>query len=52
MRPASPNVAAITPPSNTPSTDPTDAEAKNAASTAPRSRDGKWLAITAAPTEP
>jgi len=40
------------PPSSTPSTEPTDADAKNAAISAPRSRAGKWLAISAAPTEP
>ena len=47
-----PQRAAITPPSITPSTEPTDAEAKNPASSALRMRAGKWLAISAAPTEP
>ncbi len=43
---------AITPPSITPSTDPTAADAKKAASIVPRMRLGKWLAMTAAPTDP
>ncbi len=47
-----PHLAAMTPPSITPSTEPTEADAKKPASSAPRMRAGKWLAISAAPTEP
>ena len=47
-----PKRAAITPPSSTPSTEPSDAAAKNAPSSAERRRFGNRLAIRAAPTEP
>src|SRR5206468_69481 len=33
-------------------TEPTEADAKNPAINAPRMREGKWLAISAEPTEP
>ena len=40
------------PPGSTPSTEPTEAAAKNAAISPPRRRLGKWLAISAEPTAP
>ena len=42
-----PQCAAITPPSITPSTEPTEADGEEPASSAPRMRAGKWLAISA-----
>jgi len=39
----------MTPPSITPSTEPTE---KKTAISVPRMRAGKWLAISAEPTEP
>ena len=47
-----PHLAAITPPSTTPSTEPSDAAAKKAPSSALRRRIGNSVAISAAPTEP
>ena len=47
-----PQCAAISPPSSTPSTDPTDAVAKNAPSSAARIRAGNTLDNSATPVEP